>query len=198
MTGLYDDTLIIFTSDNGGDVWGEGKAYNGRLSGGKSKMWEGGIRVPSFIKGTKAAPFNLPAGTTVNGLFDMTDWLPTLAHAMGASNTINIPMNEVWKCASCEPHRSKTLDGKNQWPLFKGGPSSREWIPHSVVPRALLNITSVVELKAVLDRSTYDLDLYGELRDASSKKKTRQGNQQKSLQYSFERSKKSWRGLRSV
>jgi arylsulfatase A-like enzyme len=45
--GIADNTYVVFTSDNGGGFQG----YNGPLSGGKAKMTEGGLRVPTVVRG---------------------------------------------------------------------------------------------------------------------------------------------------
>lgn len=75
--GQLDNTLIIFTSDNGGDQWSE--ANNGDLRGYKQNMYEGGIAVPGgfYWKG-KIKP-------TVNDNFMMiSDIFPTLCELTGA------------------------------------------------------------------------------------------------------------------
>lgn len=46
--GLYDDTLIVFTSDNGGNPIVAGSNYP--YTGSKSTAWEGGSRAPAFIR----------------------------------------------------------------------------------------------------------------------------------------------------
>ena len=68
--GIADDTLILVTSDNGGDV----NATNRPLRGGKMSLYEGGIRVPliAFWPGT------VPAGTTSNAVVSTLDVLPTI------------------------------------------------------------------------------------------------------------------------
>jgi arylsulfatase len=71
-SGREENTLIIFTSDNG--PWFEGSA--GQLRGRKADTWEGGMRVP-FIA---AMPSRIPAGRVVNGMANAMDLLPTFAN----------------------------------------------------------------------------------------------------------------------
>lgn len=74
--GLTDDTLIIFTSDNGGAR----KSVNTPLRGFKGSTWEGGQRVNCIMKW----PARIPAGTTCNEICTMMDFLPTFADIIGA------------------------------------------------------------------------------------------------------------------
>eukprot|EP00931_Biecheleriopsis_adriatica_P097190 TRINITY_DN70936_c0_g1_i1.p1 TRINITY_DN70936_c0_g1~~TRINITY_DN70936_c0_g1_i1.p1 ORF type:complete len:179 (+),score=36.15 TRINITY_DN70936_c0_g1_i1:77-538(+) len=70
--GMWDDTLIIFTSDNGGPVYEPGSANNYPLKGGKYTDWEGGVRVNTFISGGF-----VPAarrGTVHSGVVSVADW----------------------------------------------------------------------------------------------------------------------------
>ncbi len=77
-TGLYDNTLILFTSDNGGQL-GDG-AINAPYRAGKGTMYEGGLRVPALVvwKG-----HILPASQTDYRAISM-DVYPTLAEVAGA------------------------------------------------------------------------------------------------------------------
>ena len=83
-SGLMDNTLVVFTSDNGGALWYE--QSNGPLRGGKQDMYEGGIRVPAFVvwKG-KIAP-----GSSSNRLSLLMDLYPTFAEVAGAEYSTNI------------------------------------------------------------------------------------------------------------
>eukprot|EP00959_Pyramimonas_sp_CCMP1952_P126523 2646350-Pyramimonas_sp.AAC.1 len=49
--GMWDNTLVIFTSDNGGPIYEPGAANNYPLKGGKYSDWEGGIRTNAFVSG---------------------------------------------------------------------------------------------------------------------------------------------------
>lgn len=77
-SGLDKNTLVVFTSDNGGALWYE--QSNGPLRGGKQDMFEGGIRVPAFVvwKG-KVAP-----GSSSDRLTLLMDLFPTFLELAGA------------------------------------------------------------------------------------------------------------------
>jgi arylsulfatase A len=75
--GIADNTLIVFTSDNGGE---SKVTLNGALRGGKSSLYEGGIRVPLVVRWPgKAAP-----GAVCDGATSNVDFYPTFASAAGA------------------------------------------------------------------------------------------------------------------
>lgn len=79
--GLYNDTLILFTTDNGGPV-PEG-SNNWPLRGSKTTLWEGGTRAVSFLHSPKL--LSKVSGTTYEGIIHAVDWLPTLLEAAGGS-----------------------------------------------------------------------------------------------------------------
>ncbi len=102
--GLDDNTLVIFTSDNGAQQWeGEGgwvwtpdrigrptrgdvtypHGSNGPLRGAKNSTWEGGMRVPFIIRW----PGKIPAGSVSGELVTAMDILPTIARLTGARVT---------------------------------------------------------------------------------------------------------------
>ncbi len=97
--GLAENTLVIFTSDNGGHP--EFSA-NGPLRGSKWNLYEGGLRVPWIVRW----PGRIPAGATSAAPFIGTDLLPTVAAATGAP----LP-------------RGVELDGRNVLPLWTGRPA---------------------------------------------------------------------------
>src|SRR5262249_13383466 len=80
---LADDTLVIFTSDNGGvlheDVVKAGHLANGNLLGQKTDVWEGGHRVPFIVRW----PGHVPPGTRTGELICLADMLATLAAVLG-------------------------------------------------------------------------------------------------------------------
>ena len=77
--GIADDTYVIFTSDNGGEISG-GVTNNSPLAKGKTHVWEGGIRVPLFIRGPGIA-----AGSESHVPAIGYDFFATIADWVGAS-----------------------------------------------------------------------------------------------------------------
>ena len=78
--GLDKNTIICFTSDNGGVSSGDAYATsNLPLRGGKGRQWEGGIREPFYIKAPGITKPGSIESTPVNGI----DWYPTLLELCG-------------------------------------------------------------------------------------------------------------------
>ncbi len=75
--GLYDNTIIIFTSDNGGEAR---ITSNAPCRGGKSMLYEGGIRIPMIV----CAPCMIPGGRVCADPVATFDYYPTFAQAAGA------------------------------------------------------------------------------------------------------------------
>lgn len=90
-TGMRDNTMIIFMSDNGGNL--EAGAYNGQLRGGKDGLHEGSVRVPAFI----SWPARLKAGTKSSQPVFVQDWLPTLMEIINHPTGSNIEGHSVWQ-----------------------------------------------------------------------------------------------------
>lgn len=86
--GIYDNTLIVFTSDNGPSSEGGGNSpwfdsarpYRSEEGWGKRSMHEGGLRVPTIV----SWPGRVQAGTRSEQLSGFQDWYPTLLAAAGA------------------------------------------------------------------------------------------------------------------
>ena len=72
-SNLLQNTLIAFSSDNGGSPWSGG--FNYPFRGGKATPLEGGTRVPAFIYGPKF--LKKKSGSVHKGLFHIADWYPT-------------------------------------------------------------------------------------------------------------------------
>jgi arylsulfatase A-like enzyme len=105
--GLWEKTIIVFTSDNGPVLkrdakFGSQKRYNGVFSGEKESVLEGGIRVPAIVAWPGHIPGRRVESTPVHGC----DWLPTLYSLTGVS----------------APVGAKPFDGMNLMPLLLGKP----------------------------------------------------------------------------
>ena len=78
--GLDDDTVVVFTSDNGSRVR-DGGGSNAPLRGTKGTTWEGGMRVPCIARW----PGRIAAGRECNALASAMDLLPTLVNVAGGN-----------------------------------------------------------------------------------------------------------------
>ena len=104
---IDDNTLVIFTSDNGPWLsYGNHAGSAGPLREGKGTTWEGGVREPCIMR----FPGKIPAGTTCNELTATIDILPTIANLIGAK----LPDHPI--------------DGKDIWPLMSGEKNAKS--PH--------------------------------------------------------------------
>jgi len=106
-TGIRENTLIIFASDNGGEEPGK-ITNNSPLRGGKYTLYEGGVRVCAAA----AWPGHIKPGITISEPIHMVDWYPTLLKLAGASLDQKLP-----------------LDGLDIWPTITEGKAS----PHDQI-----------------------------------------------------------------
>jgi arylsulfatase A-like enzyme len=106
-TGLRDDTLVVFSSDNGPYLGGDCMRPNGLWSGGKYDALEGGIRVPAIARW----PNGLPAGTACDEMVHFVDWLPTLLGAAGVDvpRTLKLDGRDMSAALRGEPHAVPTV-----------------------------------------------------------------------------------------
>src|SRR5262249_31124464 len=74
---LLDDTIVVFTSDNGGERFSDTWPFTGR----KTELLEGGLRIPAIV----SWPSRLPKGRTGDQVTISMDWLPTLVAAAGGA-----------------------------------------------------------------------------------------------------------------
>ncbi|XP_077512471.1 arylsulfatase B-like isoform X2 [Amblyomma americanum] len=105
--GMLDNTVVVFSSDNGGAPWGlhASRSFNWPLRGVKGTLWEGGTRVAAFIW----SPRLRRNRTVSHQLMHITDWLPTLYSVAGGNAA-----------------KLAKLDGHNMWHhLSNGFPSPR-------------------------------------------------------------------------
>ena len=120
--GETNNTIVIFTTDNGAEVftWPDGGMTPFRAT--KGTVFEGGFRVPAIIRW----PGKIKPGTVENGIFSGLDWLPTLADAAGNPNITQQLLQGV-KLGDLT--YKNHLDGYDQMDLLLGkGPSKRHEI----------------------------------------------------------------------
>jgi len=75
--GLAENTIVIFTSDNGGERFADTWPFTGR----KTELLEGGLRIPVIV----SWPARIPQGRTIDQVAITMDWMPTLLAAAGVS-----------------------------------------------------------------------------------------------------------------
>ena len=108
---LEDNTLVVFTSDNG--PWLTKKEDGGcalPLRDGKGTTYEGGVREPTVVRW----PGRVPAGSACSEMVSEMDLLPTFAGLAGAA----VPSDRI-------------IDGKDIWPLMSGASGAKS--PHDVL-----------------------------------------------------------------
>uniref|UniRef100_T1J5M2 Sulfatase N-terminal domain-containing protein n=1 Tax=Strigamia maritima TaxID=126957 RepID=T1J5M2_STRMM len=107
---FYNNSILVFVSDNGGAVSFGGNNFP--LRGDKGTLYEGGTRVPGFIH----SPLLKKTGYTHKGIFHMVDWYTTFLHL-----------------AEITPDKNAGLNGVNQWEsVSEDKPSPRTEFPYSM------------------------------------------------------------------
>ena len=81
------ETIVIFTNDNGGEKF----SNNGGLSKGKNTLWEGGIRVPAFVRW----PGKIQPGKQTEQVAVTMDWTATILAAAGAKAHPEFPLDGI-------------------------------------------------------------------------------------------------------
>ena len=99
---LEDDTIVIFITDNGPQQ----DRYNASMRGRKGTVYEGGLRVPCFMRW----PGKFQAGKTIDRLAGHIDIVPTLLNVCGAKRPSDVE-----------------LDGRDLMPLLTGDPARANW-----------------------------------------------------------------------
>jgi arylsulfatase len=111
--GIADDTIVMYSTDNGPhyNSWPDAGITPYRSE--KNTNWEGGWRVPAFVRW----PGKIPAGTVLNDIVSHQDWLPTLLAAAGDSD-INDKLAKGHKCGDMT--YKVHIDGYNMLPYLTG------------------------------------------------------------------------------
>jgi arylsulfatase len=117
--GIADNTIVVFSTDNGAEVftWPDGAMTPFRAT--KGTIYEGGFRVPAIIRW----PGKVQPGKVQNGVFSGLDWFPTFVAAAGNPNIVDeLKAGKDLGGTTYKVH----LDGYNQLDLLTGnGPSKR-------------------------------------------------------------------------
>jgi arylsulfatase A-like enzyme len=166
--GLADNTIVVFSSDNGGAGYLGLKDINAPYRGWKITMFEGGIRVPLFMKW----PNKIQPGTTVNAPVNHIDIMPTLAAAAGASLPNDLEIDGInimpWAVDGVPAEtQTRTLFWQSgyyrvvrqgDWKLQVSELPNKEWLydlasdPTEQVNLAQFRPEIVEELRALLDK----------------------------------------------
>ncbi|CAL7936934.1 unnamed protein product [Xylocopa violacea] len=176
--GMLKDSIIVFSTDNGGPPAGFNlnAASNWPLRGTKNTLWEGGVRGAGLLW----SPRLVRPGRISKQLFHISDWLPTLLTAAGGDpSSLTIDGMDLWHALSEDTESPRTTVLHNiddiyaiagitidDWKFIHGstydgqwdrwyGPSGREWVYDvggvigSVASRAVASVGSVLSADTV-------------------------------------------------
>lgn len=127
--GLADRTIIVFTSDNGGNMYneveGERPTSNAPLRGGKATMYEGGTRVPCAV----AWPGITAAGARSAAIIQSEDFYPTFLEGLG----LPAAPGQRFDGVSLMPAlKGGALDRQAVFQYFPHDPGVPDWLPPAV------------------------------------------------------------------
>jgi arylsulfatase A-like enzyme len=127
--GHSDNTIIIFTADNGGNMYNEVDGTiptsNRPLRGGKATMFEGGTRVPGIVVWPSVTPLNSRSDATIQS----EDFYPTLLEGL----SLKVADGQRFDGSSILPaFRGDSLHGKAVFQYFPHSPGVPDWLPPSV------------------------------------------------------------------
>jgi arylsulfatase len=110
---IADNTIVMYSTDNGAEVFSWPDGGTAPFRGEKNDNWEGGFRVPLFVKW----PGLIKPGSRSNAIIAHEDWFPTLLAAVGDTDI----KEKLKKGATIGNKNYKVhLDGYNFLPYFKG------------------------------------------------------------------------------
>lgn len=161
--GFYNNSVLIYSSDNGGQPMAGGN--NWPLRGSKGTYWEGGIRAVGFVH----SPLFKHKGYVCKELIHITDWFPTLVTLAGGEidEDMHLDGYDIWEAISekrpsprvdilhnIDPMYTKARNGSwaagfgiwntaiqsairvNHWKLLTGNPGYGDWVP----PQSFTNV----------------------------------------------------------
>ena len=113
--GIVNDTIVMYSTDNGPhyNTWPD--AASTPFRGEKNTNWEGGWRVPAMVRW----PGNIPAGSVTNEIVHHMDWLPTFA-AVAGNPDIKEDLLDGWQSSALGRSYRVHLDGYDILPLLTG------------------------------------------------------------------------------
>jgi arylsulfatase len=122
--GIEDDTIVMYSSDNGAEFFNWPDGGSTMFRGEKNTQWEGGFRVPTFIRW----PGVIKPGTITNDFGAHEDMIPTLLAAAGDATV----KEDLLKGRKVGDMTYKVhLDGYNLLPFLKG--EAKEWPRHEFI-----------------------------------------------------------------
>jgi len=113
--GIADNTIVFYSTDNGPHMNTWPDAAMTPFRGEKNTNWEGGWRVPAFVRW----PGKIPAGSYTNEIVHHMDWLPTFAAAAGKDD-IKEDLLDGYRSKAMGRSYKVHLDGYNILPLLTG------------------------------------------------------------------------------
>lgn len=126
--GLADNTIILFTSDNGGNMYNEvddtTPTSNAPLRGGKATMYEGGVREPWVV----VWPGHIDAGSVSDEVVQSTDIFPTFLDMLGIETPADVKFDgiSIWPAL-----QGQSLDREAIYTYFPYAPRVPDWLPSS-------------------------------------------------------------------
>ena len=127
--GIAENTIIVFASDNGGNMYNEvdgtTATSNAPLRGGKATMYEGGIRGPAVV----VVPGKVLAGSRSKEIIQSCDFYPTLLELLDIVPARDLSFDGI----SIAPAlRGKSLARKAIFTYFPHSPGVPDWLPPSI------------------------------------------------------------------
>ena len=145
--GVADNTIVVYTTDNGaeGNTWPDGGATP--FKGEKATNWEGGFRVPCLIRW----PGVIKPGTIVNDICAHEDFIPTFAAAAGDPNVVEKLKGTTLNGKNFKVH----LDGTNLLPFLKGEAKESPREISSIGATTAISWRSAIETGRCLPRAEH-------------------------------------------